>query len=46
MLPFAALAVMDDVDKPVDAPLAYLPRAPDGRSFREMIERGVGWSRR
>lgn len=46
-IPLAALGVPERVDPtPVDLPLAYLPRIPDSPSYREVLERAVGWGRR
>jgi hypothetical protein len=45
-IPLAAIAVPEQPDLDVDLPLAYIPRIPEGRSYREMIERAVAWGRR
>lgn len=45
-LPLAVLGVLARVEHEADVPLAYIPRVPRGTSYRDMIERAVGWSRR
>jgi hypothetical protein len=45
-IPLAALGVLGRVEHEADVPLAYIPRVPLGSSYRELIERAVGWSRR
>ncbi|MCI4353315.1 MAG: hypothetical protein L3K14_08050 [Thermoplasmata archaeon] len=45
-IPLAALGVPAKAEYEPDIPLAYVPRVPIGPSYREMIERAVGWSRR
>jgi hypothetical protein len=45
-IPLTALGVLGRVDQEVDVPLAYIPRVPLGASYRDVIERAVGWSRR
>ncbi len=45
-IPLAALGVIGRVDHEADLPLAYIPRIPRGPSYRDVIERAVGWSRR
>jgi hypothetical protein len=45
-VPLAALGAPEEPEVELDLPLAYLPRIPDGRSYREMLERGVAWGRR
>ena len=45
-IPLAALGAPEEVDVTPDLPLAYLPRIPEGRTYREMIERAVAWGRR
>jgi hypothetical protein len=45
-IPLAALGVLGRVEHEADVPLAYIPRVPLGSSYREVIERAVGWSRR
>ena len=45
-MPLAALGALGKTDQDPDLPLAYVPRVPVGGSFRELIERAVGWSRR
>lgn len=46
LVPLAALAILDDEEPPIDLPIAYVPRTPGAPSYREMIERAVGWGRR
>ncbi len=45
-IPLAALGVLGKTEYEADLPLAYIPRVPSGPSFRDVIERAVGWSRR
>ncbi|MGA7860720.1 MAG: hypothetical protein WCB19_02550 [Thermoplasmata archaeon] len=45
-IPLAALGVLGRVEHEADIPLAYIPRIPLGVSYRDLIERAVGWSRR
>ena len=45
-IPLAALGVLGHVEHEADIPLAYIPRVPLGSSYRDVIERAVGWSRR
>jgi hypothetical protein len=46
VIPLAALGVLGRVEHEADVPLAYIPRVPVGFSYRDVIERAVGWSRR
>lgn len=45
-IPLAALGAPEDPDLAEDLPLAYIPRIPEGDTYREMIERAVAWGRR
>lgn len=45
-IPLAALGVPPKAEVETDVPLAYIPRIPLGFSYRDLIERAVGWSRR
>jgi hypothetical protein len=45
-VPLAALAARDAEDQLPDLPIAYIPRIPEGRSYRELMERAVSWGRR
>ncbi len=45
-VPLAALAARDPEDQLPDLPIAYIPRLPDGRTYREVVERAVSWGRR
>ena len=45
-IPLTALGVLGRVENEVDAPLASLARVPGGTSYRDVLERAVGWSRR
>ena len=45
-VPLAAIGAFAEPLVDPDMPLAYIPRAPDGRTFRELLERAVGWGRR
>lgn len=45
-IPLAALGAPEDPEVATDLPLAYLPRVPEARTYREMIERVVNWGRR
>ncbi|MGI0132486.1 MAG: hypothetical protein ACREDK_05270 [Thermoplasmata archaeon] len=45
-VPLAALGAPERADVPEDVPLAYLPRIPEGNTYREMLERAVAWGRR
>jgi hypothetical protein len=45
-IPLAVLGVLDRVEHEAEIPLAYIPRVPSGTSYRDVIERAVGWSRR
>lgn len=44
--PLTALGVIGRIEHEADVPLAYIPRVPLGISYRDVIERAVGWSRR
>jgi hypothetical protein len=46
VVPLAAIGAFAEPLVDPDMPLAYIPRVPDGRTFRELIERAVGWGRR
>lgn len=46
LVPLAALGVPEQGTTEPDLPLAYVPRVPEGRSYRELIERAVAWGRR
>ena len=46
LVPLATLAAVAESEAPADLPLAYIPRIPEGPTFREMLERAVGWGRR
>lgn len=46
LVPLAALGVPESMDPPTDLPMAYLPRVPTAASYRELMERAVGWGRR
>lgn len=46
LTPLAALGVPEEPEPREDLPLAYLPRIPEGPTFRELLERAVGWGRR
>ena len=45
-IPLAVLGVLGRVEHEADTPLAYIPRVPGGASYRDVLERAVGWSRR
>jgi hypothetical protein len=45
-VPLAALAVLDEAGMDPNVPIVYIPRIPLGSSYRDVIERAVGWSRR
>jgi len=45
-LPLAALAIRDPEDRLPDLPIAYVPRVPEGSTYRELLERAVAWGRR
>ena len=45
-IPLAALGVPATPEYDPVVPLAYVPRVPHGPSYRDVIERAVGWSRR
>ena len=45
-LPLAAIAVRDLDERLPDLPIAYVPRIPDGRTYRDVMERAVAWGRR
>jgi hypothetical protein len=45
-IPLTALGVLNRVEHEAEIPLAYIPRVPLGTSYRDVIERAVGWSRR
>jgi hypothetical protein len=45
-IPLAVLGVLGRVEHEAEIPLAYIPRLPVGASYRDLIERAVGWSRR
>ena len=45
-IPLTALGVLGKIESEGEVPLAYLPRVPHGTSYRDLIERAVGWSRR
>ncbi|MFZ0891191.1 MAG: hypothetical protein WB778_06480 [Thermoplasmata archaeon] len=46
VVPLAAIGAFAEPLVDPDMPLAYIPRVPDGPTFRELIERAVGWGRR
>ena len=46
LVPLAALAATIDAEPAEDLPIAYLPRVPVASSYRELLERSVGWGRR
>jgi len=46
VIPLAALGVLGRVEHETELALAYVPRVPRGVSYRDVIERAVGWSRR
>ena len=46
LVPLAALAATIDTEPAEDLPIAYLPRIPAASSYRELLERSVGWGRR
>ncbi len=42
-----AASVVRETEPPLpDLPLAFLPRPPDAPTYREVLERAVGWGRR
>ena len=45
-VPLAAIGIFADPPVEPDIPIAYIPRVPDGRTYRELLERSVGWGRR
>jgi hypothetical protein len=45
-IPLAALGVLGRVEHEGEIPLAYIPRIPSGPSYRDLLDRAVGWSRR
>lgn len=45
-IPLAVLGVLARIEHEADTPLAYIPRVPGGTSYRDVLERAVGWSRR
>ncbi len=46
-IPLAALGAPETPDEiEEDLPLAYIPRIPDSITYREVLERAVGWGRR
>jgi hypothetical protein len=45
-MPLSAIGALGKKDDEPVLPLAYVPRIPLGPSFRDVIERAVGWSRR
>jgi hypothetical protein len=45
-IPLTALGALGRIDHEAELPLAYIPRIPLGVSYRDVIERAVGWSRR
>jgi hypothetical protein len=45
-MPLAVLAVREQPEPLPDLPIAYVPRIPEGRTYRDVLERGVGWGRR
>ena len=45
-LPIAAIAARDRGAPAPDLPIAYVPRTPEAPSYRELLERAVGWGRR
>jgi len=46
LVPLAALAATVDSQPTEDLPIAYVPRTPIASSYRELLERSVGWGRR
>jgi hypothetical protein len=46
LVPLAALAATIDTEPADDLPIAYIPRTPTAPSYRELLERSVGWGRR
>ena len=46
LLPLAVLGVPERPKDEPDLPMAFVPRFPEATSYREMIERAVGWGRR
>lgn len=46
LLPLAVLGVPEQGSNEPDLPMAFVPRFPEPRSYRELIERAVGWGRR
>lgn len=46
LIPLAALGVPEQRDLDTEAPLAYVPRIPEGSSYQQLIERAVNWGRR
>ncbi len=46
-IPLAALGAPElPGEDGVDLPLAYVPRIPASNTYREVLERAVGWGRR
>ncbi len=45
LIPLAALGAPEEAPEPSDVPLAYLPRIPEGFTFRDILERAA-WGRR
>jgi hypothetical protein len=45
LVPLAALGAPEEAPAPTDLPLAYLPRIPQGATFRDILERAA-WGRR
>ena len=46
LVPLAALAATIEAEPDEDLPIAYLPRVPAATTYRELLERSVGWGRR
>jgi hypothetical protein len=46
LVPLAALGVAEERETAPDLPIAYVPRIPEAATFRELLERSVGWGRR
>ena len=46
LLPLAALGAPVEREEPEDLPLAGVPRVPPSRTFGELLNSAVGWSRR
>jgi hypothetical protein len=45
LIPLAALGAPEETPLGSDLPLAYIPRIPEGATFREILERSA-WGRR